>query len=381
MRKIIYISLLDWYFTKQRPHHFAELLSKEYKVIFICRASWGNKHLRTHDDNQKIKTHFKINKNLDVIRIKLIPFSTIKIINRINQYLYLKIIFYINKIFKSDIFWITHPEQLLLIPKDFSDKVIYDCMDNYSQFVTDSGKRNKIVNLEKRLINKADIIFASSNGLGKKLSSILNNDKVNIIKNAVDFESFNKSLNNIETIEKPNELSINKRIIGYFGGISSWFDLELVCLIANKFKECEIIIIGPLSDKTVLERTSQIQNIKWLGSKMYSELPHYLYYFDVCIMPFIINDLIKDVNPVKLYEYLSMGKPVVAPKYDEIIEFDSYVYLADSKDDFLEKITLAMNENDPTLKESRMQFSKLNTWENRVKDIIKNIEEGYHAKD
>lgn len=146
--------------------------------------------------------------------------------------------------------------------------------------------------------------------------------------------------------------------------------------IANKYKNCEFILIGPISSKDILAKTSKTNNIKFLGPKVYKELAVYLYYFDVCIMPFIINDLIKDVNPVKLYEYLSMGKPVVAPTYEEIKEFADYIYLAHDYDDFSEKLGKALNEkkNDDLIK-IRINFAKQHTWEKRVLEINKLIDD------
>lgn len=378
MRTILYISLLDWYFTKQRPQHFADLLSRSNNIIYCCRASWKSENLKKHDENERILNNFSIGKNLKIKRIKYLPLNKLKIISILNFYFYKITIKLMIKRFKPEILWITHPEQINLIPLEYNGKIIYDCMDNYSQFLNDTNNKKIINELEVKTINRVDLIITSSNGLYNKIININNTKKIVTIKNASDFFYFNSYYNTQHELKKPSEISNDKKIVGYFGGISSWFDVDLLLFIANKYKDCEFLLIGPISNKDILAKTSNTNNIKFIGPKIYKELALYLYYFDVCIMPFIINDLIRDVNPVKLYEYLSMGKPVVVTQYEEIKEFTDYLYLAYDYDEFSEKLGKALNEKkDNDLIEMRIDFARKNTWEKRVHEInelIDNLE-------
>ncbi|MBT2290572.1 glycosyltransferase [Paenibacillus albidus] len=371
--RILYISLLDWYFTKQRPQHIAELLSEKNEVKYICRSSWRTKHIKKHDENEHIYNDFNISESLHIERMRYLPFNKYSTISFINEFFYKLAIEKTIIKYQPDILWLTHPEHYDLIPQNFKGKIIYDCMDNYSQFTRDDKKRAEINALEKKLVNKSNLVLTSSNGLEKKISGITTTTQVVTIKNAADFTYFNTYYSSTELKKRPVELKEGRRIVGYFGGISSWFDIDLLVFIAENHKECDFVIIGPLSNENVVAKASKIENILFLGPKIYNELAAYLYYFDVCIMPFLVNDLIKDVNPIKLYEYLSMGKPVIVPQYDEILEFVEYVYFARNQEDFSRKLGEALAENSTELIKKRIEFAKTNTWNYRVDEINKLI--------
>jgi glycosyltransferase involved in cell wall biosynthesis len=247
-------------------------------------------------------------------------------------------------------------------------------MDNYSAFTNNKISSNSICKKEKLLCDKANLIFTSSGGLYKKIIGYTSENKVKIIKNGTDFEMFNNYYNSDSNKKRPQELKIDHKIIGYFGGISNWFDVDLIFSLSRNFSDCEIVIIGPINNNDLVEKAQNINNITLTGARNYSDLPKYLFHYDVCIMPFIINDLIKDVNPVKLYEYLSMGKPVVAPFYDEISEFGDLIYLAISQQDFIDKVKLSLNEtNNDWVKQIRIEFAKQNSWSSRVNSICKEL--------
>lgn len=373
MKKILYISLLDWYFTKQRPQHIADLLSKRNEVIYICRASWKNKHIKKHNANEKILNSFNISETLRIERLKYFPFHKYKAVSSINNYIYKSAIRRSIKKHQPDILWLTHPEHYNLIPHNFRGEIVYDCMDNHSGFYREENKKNEINELEEKLVIKSNLILTSSNGLRGKVCGLTNNNQVKIIKNAADFTYFNNYFSSTEVKKRPIELNENKKIVGYFGGISSWFDIDLLVFAALNHKECDFVIIGPISNGNIVGEASKVDNIKLLGPKIYNDLAEYLYYFDVCIMPFLVNDLIKDVNPIKLYEYLSMGKPVIVPQYDEILEFEEYVYFSRNQEEFSRKLGEALTEKNPELIEKRIRFARRNTWDFRVDEINKLI--------
>ncbi|OZQ61773.1 hypothetical protein CA600_24230 [Paenibacillus sp. VTT E-133280] len=373
MKKILYVSLLDWYFTKQRPQHIAELLSRKHKVKYLCRASWRTKHIKKHNENEKIRDFFDISESLRIERLKYFPFNKYSSISFINEFFYKLALEKSIKKFQPDILWLTHPDHYDLIPQNFQGKVIYDCMDNYSQFYKEFEKRTKINEKEKKLVNKSDLVITSSNGLKEKLIGISTKTHIVTIKNAADFTYFNNYLNSTKVKKKPAELNEGRKIVGYFGGISSWFDIDTLVYTARKHKECDFVIIGPLSDVNIAAKASNIENIIFIGPKIYNELANYLYHFDVCIMPFVVNELIKDVNPIKLYEYLSMGKPVIVPQYDEILEFKGYVYFSQNQEDFSRKLEEALAEDNSKFFIERIEFAKRNTWDSRVDEINKLI--------
>ena len=106
-------------------------------------------------------------------------------------------------------------------------------------------------------------------------------------------------------------------------------------------------------------------------------MPDYLYHFDVCLIPFKKNKITEAVDPVKLYEYFSLGKPVVARELNEIKTYRNYLYLYDTKEEFIKCIERALDEEDQELKERRKVIAKNNTWNERIERIDSKINETY----
>jgi teichuronic acid biosynthesis glycosyltransferase TuaH len=365
MKKILYLSINDWIGMKQRARHIAEKLSVNHKVIYVSHIMWKKNYYKGYTTKEYNQKKIYYNENLIVLRRKYFPFNRNKIINMLN--ILLKKIF-LNKIikyFKPDVLWITIPEQIQQIPPGYNGKIIYDCMDNHSKFNNDIKQDI----YEKALVKLSNYIFVTSNDLYNKISTYSKNN-ITIVNNGVDIKLFQDYyMKDKSKIHSPLEIVPNRKIVGYFGTVMEWFDVDLLILLAKNMPNIDFIIIGPIENKQIFKASELHHNIKLIGFKKFDELPPYLYHFDVCIMPFIVNDLIRSVNPVKIYEYLSMGKPVVMPYYNEVSIFSKYVYFSNNSHEFLEKIELALYENNPILITERINFAKLNSWESRVHKI------------
>ena len=136
-----------------------------------------------------------------------------------------------------------------------------------------------------------------------------------LIRNAADYEIFSQVPENIYHDTQ------GRRIIGYYGAIAEWFDLDLVEAVAKRHPECCIVMIGA-NTVNAKSRLGKLPNVIFTGEVPYDTLPHYLYSFDVCMLPFKVVPLTLATNPVKAYEYLSAGKPVVAVDLPEMAQFD-----------------------------------------------------------
>ena len=165
----------------------------------------------------------------------------------------------------------------------------------------------------------------------------------------------------------------HKHVIGYYGAIADWFDTELLEYLATKLPDCQFVLIGHTFGSDI-RKLSQFSNVEFLGERPYSELPKYLHLFDVCIIPFKLSPLIKATHPVKIYEYFSSGKPVVSTYLPELIPMADLCYLATDHEDFLKKLNIALNENNPDVIKKRINFASENTWQHRFKVIYDEIQ-------
>jgi tRNA A-37 threonylcarbamoyl transferase component Bud32 len=134
-------------------------------------------------------------------------------------------------------------------------------------------------------------------------------------------------------------------------------------------------LIGRIESADVTQ-ISKMSNVYLLGEKPYQLLPRYLQYFDTCIIPFKKTPLTEATNPVKLFEFLSAGKSVVATKLDELNYYQDFVRFASSPENWLECIDLALTDYLPSQVEKRLSFARQNTWDERillVEDAIQEI--------
>lgn len=251
------------------------------------------------------------------------------------------------------------------IKNNFGWKIIYDCMDEHVGFSTN---KETMISHEELLASECDLLITTARSLYKKMRNY--NDRCILVPNAVDFCHF--------SFLPPNDLlkEIRRPIIGYYGAISEWFDNDLIEHLATNKQEWSFVFIGHTFGSNI-SKLEKMPNVYFLGEKSYSDLPKFLYWFDICIIPFKLNKLTKATNPVKFYEYISSGKKVVATELPELLPYAKYLYIAKDKNDFLQKIEMALKEDDPNLVSDRIQLAKENTWEERYRVISLEIKKIY----
>jgi len=246
---------------------------------------------------------------------------------------------------------------------------IYQSRDDISEseYVHKHG-----VKLEIEALSNADLSLATGRGLIKKLSKY--NHQIKHLPNAADTSIFDSSIR----WKKPKQLEdITTKIIGYMGNICHRINYELLHQIAQHHSDKTVVMLGPRNDeKHNSYNFEELKNVIFVGRKHISELPAYLSYFDCAIIPFKINELTKGIYPLKINEYLSMGKPVVTTNFSEdLIDFKDYVYIANSEEDFINKIEEAINNDTNALSRARINLSKQNSWSNRVELFWKYLQE------
>jgi hypothetical protein len=164
--------------------------------------------------------------------------------------------------------------------------------------------------------------------------------------------------------------TIQRPILGFTGAMQHCIDYDLVAYAAHKHPEWSFVFIGaplPGVDTSVL---NGISNVHLLGKKPYKDMINYLAYFDVCLNIFREGDLSKDVSPLKFYEYLVTGKPIVStPQPEQVQDFADVVYIASSPDEFVEKCEAAIREKSNWHIQRRRELGKACSWDSRVSEM------------
>jgi len=237
-------------------------------------------------------------------------------------------------------------------------RVVYDCMDEWENF---PGIKPPLLEMEKTLVRHCDLLVVSAQRL---LDKWLPYGRPAVLaRNATDYDFYQKRL-------KPNGLldGVSRPVAGYFGAIADWFDVDLLADVAQSRPDYTFILLGGVFDVDV-SRLRNLPNVKLLGQQPYETMPQYLYNFDACVIPFKINPITEATDPVKLYEYLSGGKPVVSVALPELAPYRDQLYIAENASDFAEKLDRAISEDNPDLAERRKQVARRHTWESRYKQI------------
>jgi GT2 family glycosyltransferase len=237
--------------------------------------------------------------------------------------------------------------------------LIYDCMDHHEGF---GNVAQELLDLEIALMRRADLLVATSDWIeqhGKR-----ENRNVEVIRNAGEYDFFSKRPDNV--YRDPE----NRKIIGYYGAIAEWFDLDLIKQVAQSFPQHLILLIG---NDTVQAKKylKACPNVVMEGEVPYASLPHYLHAIDVCLLPFKVIPLTLATNPVKVYEYLSAGKPVVSVKLPELSQFGELVWAVENPTDFvsaIHDILETLPEADSTL-QARQSFAQGQTWQHRAASL------------
>lgn len=352
--KILYFSLIDWDFIYQRPQHLAERLSSKNDFTYV--QPFGLRNLRFSDMHRVVRRFQSLFKRLDVKRgLHIKDFFFIPIISpsitKINLFL---LRYQMNShVDPETIIWVTYPSPLIsgILKGMRYGALVYEMMDDYPN--VHPGLEEDIRRMEAWFVDKADLIITTSEALAEKAERIKKGVRIRVIGNGVDYDFFN----NGPKVRPPEFKGLGK-IIGYVGTISEWIDFKLVDYLAGNRPDLNFIFVGPVRAK----RLPLKKNIRFIDTIDYEKVPAYCNGFDVCLIPFQRGEFADAVNPVKLFEYLALGKPVVSSYMRELERYKDVIYLAGDKEDFLTNVEIALNEKDDRIRELRRDIARRNDW-------------------
>jgi len=221
------------------------------------------------------------------------------------------------------------------------------------------------------LMKQADLVVANSIYLANYAKK--HNPKSYDVGQGCELGSYKADMK----YEKPADLvPIKKPVIGYTGYLTAWrLDIDLLVHIAKSRPNWSLVLVGPEDDKFKASELHDLPNVHFLGGKEPAELPVYVSYFDVCINPQILNEMTVGNYPLKIDEYLAMGKPTVATKTGAMEMFQDHVYLATDNGEWVEALEKAISEDSQTHAAERIAFAKSHTWEACVDAMYRAIED------
>jgi glycosyltransferase involved in cell wall biosynthesis len=240
---------------------------------------------------------------------------------------------------------------------------VYYCTDEWAGFEHLGGE--PVAAMEQALCKKVDLVFTTSRPLRERKAVF--NDETHLASHGVDHAHFATAVD--EGTPVATELRYLARpIVGFFGLIESWIDVGLLVHLAESRPDWSIVLIGRAAAD--VSRLRRYPNVSLLGRRPYSELPSYAKGFDVAVCPFVMNELTRCINPIKLREYLSAGLPVVATAIPEAAAFSRSCRLVDSPAGFLAACEDAVRDDSPEQRRRRSEEMRHETWERKAGESL-----------
>ena len=277
--------------------------------------------------------------------------------------------------FDSPVQWFYDPMAVVSFAGQLGERaVVYDCMDELAQF---RFAPPELIHRERDLLQRADVVFTG----GRKLweSKTRFNANCHFYGCGVELQHFGKARSNETAV--PTDLDFVPRpILGFFGVVDERMDYELIAKLSDANPEWSIVMIGPVV-KVDPNSLPVRPNIFWLGRRTYAQLPAYTKAFNVCLMPFALNEATEFINPTKALEYMATGKPIVSSAVPDVVSnFGKVVKIARSHDEFIELCRNAVDGPEEGAIKQGLQMAEENSWESIVASLEGHIKEALARK-
>ncbi|NYB52590.1 MAG: glycosyltransferase [Methanobacteriaceae archaeon] len=369
-KAIFYFSSINYNFLRQRPQQLFHNLrrvsqdnGKDYEIFYVDPPQLKLK------SEGSVSTNHKDQKNV----IMPIP-GHISVLGRLGSLIRPLISYLINRrlnVYNFDvkIAILASPIWEPYVSEEDFDMICYDYMDSLELY----GFNER----HSRLVEKSDIIFTTAHQLKKEIFNMFKKDAV-LVSNGVDPEFFREKSNYNIDFNKKN------KVVGYVGAVYDWIDLGMIYHAARSLNDVDFVFIGPLTsiNQKKAEDPNKPINVYFLGQKNYEMVPGYVNMFDVAIIPFQSGDVALSTDPIKVYEYFALGKPVVATAVKELERFNDgkVLKMADDSEEFINSLKFFLENDNITWQEARKDISEENSWMEKSREILKHIDNYLHNK-
>lgn len=252
---------------------------------------------------------------------------------------------------------------------------VYDCMDEYSKF---SEAHPELTRREAELLARADVVFTGGRKLFEAKSR--HNRNCHFYGCGVDSEHFGRARDARTSVPHDLKRAKKQAALGFFGVVDERMDYELIAKLADANPQWSVVMIGPVL-KVQEHSLPRRANLHWLGGRDYSQLPAYCKGFDLCLMPFALNEATEYINPTKALEYMATGRTIISSKVPDVVSnFGEVVKIASSHDEFISLCQQAIAEPDYDAIERGLKLAAESTWDRIVERMEQHINDALAKK-
>ncbi|MDQ4074907.1 MAG: glycosyltransferase [Chloroflexota bacterium] len=372
---ILCLSHLNWSYIWQRPQHVLSRMARYYEVMYVDEPDIGpadgERTLERVAREGKLSAWHPIfpdrseivgpwrEQYVDIVRELLLRKEWVE--ERAGRLVAIRPL----------ILWFYTPTPVYLLDHLPADLVVYDVMDELDNF---KGGPVDLKAREARLLARADVVFAGGRSLYQAREG--RHPNLHLFPSGVEPDHFARATHP-ETPVAGEIADLPRPILGYYGAIDERIDLELLQAVAERHPEWSIVMIGPVV-KIEPDELPRLPNIHYLGRQSYSRLPSFLKGFDVCLMPFAMNEATRYISPTKTLEYMAAHKPIVStPVPDVVASWGEMVRIAATPEAFAGAVEDALQENEAQRSARVVREEHIlacSTWDHIVAQMHERIE-------
>ncbi len=376
----IVLSTQDWDAVPTRKHRFARKFAAQgNRVLYVeQQMHWAGWLVDLKSQLSRVWRHLqgprKVEPNLWVYTLPIVLpfFQVVKAINVVNNAVLKWYLRAVLKHLKFDssrlIIWTYTPHSADFVGALGEAAAVYECVD---EFTASKGLVNAkaIGKMEHSLLDKVDLLIVTAQGLLESKQVYVK--RAVLVPNAAEVSHFATVADPALPIAESLQ-AVQHPTVGFLGSVQYWIDTELLAEIAEKHPDWTVILVGPVGILANVEPLEKLPNVLFTGRVPYAEVPQYVKAFDVCLNPYHMDDVAEHCSPLKLYEYLATGKPVVSVNMPEVHQFRDLIAVAYDRAEFVrlvEETVSSLAEQSIEAITARMQEAHHHTWDKRFETV------------
>jgi len=364
--------------NRTSSHHIARWLSQKNRLYYVeCpgmrppRASGRDLKKLLSKLWRGIRGARPAGKNIQVRTLLQLPFHRFSLVRRLNRFLIIASLRWSmwREGIRQPIAWFTVPHLSNAVGRLGQQLSVYYCTDDYSTFPDVDPVVVRA--MDDELTRKADLVFATAETLQQR--KLPDNPNTYFSPHGVDVEFFGQAMDE-KTAIPADTAHLQGPIVGFFGLFEEWIDLDLIDFLAEQRPHWTFLMIGRVAVPEA--KLPKRPNVHFVGKRPYETLPAYGKQFDAAIIPFKLTEVILHANPLKLREYLAMGKPIVSVSTPEIDKYADVVEVAESRDEFLARLDAVLSRA-PLPSETRRRLDRVaaESWDSRIGQVLELVEQ------